>query len=1102
MTLKLAFIESGAISGTPYCRWHYRLSWDTPEAPVPDHYVVKPGDTLWAIAGRLLGNPRRWPEIWRLNKRLITNPDVIFPGQSLAIPGGVGLESEVALGFDSRIDIRDPGAPDKVLLSGHQKPPGSRLQFVTATLPTAPGTTAIDFFFAAPCAVDPSTHVSVFTSAGGSVGWQDLTFDTESGLPTLQGPAVAATTVPGPSSHTGTSGGASDDGTPTNHGGGAGSTGTDRVPLANFRGVLPYSSELFGVYQPLLGWRSALSQTRLSNATAQRFNTATRLLTGAADFTATKPMVSLEGPHAVDRTGTSIGQNLISHISKLGSNAIDTHEFSSLFGDSEGSALAAETQTVIRRLQLHDLDPPPSEPPEHPTASPLVAIRSAGSPTSALAVEHEAATATLLHFLGEAAPDVTRQLFRPTPAAWQRPLAGAIWFTDNHPAKTAFLSPIGILHRFREYFFELGSFLGPPVGHVWLSPGGTVELVEVNTRRTLVERTVEQSTETVQKTELSQTDKDELSDAIKTENANDTKLGITAQASGGVTGVWQASGTASFNLGVSRKDAQEQTHKRMREQSSKLSSEVRQNYKTTFRTVTETTDTSSRRYVLQNTTSRLVSYELSRKMRKVAVQVQDLGQQLCWQLYVDVPGNRLGLGEFVHETMVLTDPNSKPPDEPPPPPPIPKTFSSSVQFIDTTSHDSNPDVPYSPEEGRPDRGINTPVTGHASIIQFEFSFDAPAPPPNYVLAKIESISFKGEAAATTDGIPGPNPDPATNRFVFRLTKAHFHNQPSISFDVVLIYMPTQAAIDKVNKAAADAKTAYTDELAQKREQNFYQALRARLKLVGKVRSRPQDDLREEERSIIYRSIITHLYGNEAHWDDNDYHVASELIRYLFDIDSMLYFVAPDWWRPRQQSLVSKNSTGEIQPTIISNPPIGSYRPDYLITEESEPAPQGASLGWLIQLDGDAHRNAFLNSPWVKAVLPIRPGRERDAIAWLRRPEVAGTDGLEELYPFNADQDPPEYKGLTMEGVLLKIADSIAEEQRASLIPIPVGADSVNPEVALPAETVFSHGFDPLEGGIKFATDPKDAFKVFSQWIEVLPTDQVVATEYDLTGLKG
>jgi hypothetical protein len=880
------------------------------------------------------------------------------------------------------------------------------------------------------------------------------------------------------------------------------------VPLANPRGVLPYASELFGVYQPLLGWRSALSQARLSAATAQRFDTATRLVTNAANFTASKPILNLPAPLAVDRTGTSIGQGLTTHISNLGSNAVDTHEFSSLFTNFEGSALAAETQKVISGLQQRQLDAP-SEPPKRPTALPLAATRTPMLLTTAPDVQREAATATLLHFLGQAAPGVISQLFRPAPAAWQRALAGAIWFTDNHPAKTAFLSPLGILHRFREYFFELGSFLGPPVGHVWLSPGGTVELVEVNTRRTLVERTVEQSTETVQKTELSQTDKDELSDAIKTENANDTKLGITAQASGGVTGVWQASGSASFNLGVSRKEAQEQTHKRMREQSSKLSSEVRQNYKTTFRTVTETTDTSSRRYVLQNTTSRLVSYELSRKMRKVAVQVQDLGQQLCWQLYVDKPGDPLGLGEFVHEAMALTDPKSKPPDEPPPPPPIPKTFSSSVQFIDTTTHDSNPDVPYSPEEGRPDRGINKVISGHDSIIQFEFAFEAPVSPPNYVLTKIESISFKGEAAATTDGIPGPNPNPTTNRFVIRLTKAHFHNQPSIPFDVVLIYTPTQAAIDKVNKASADAKTAYNDELAQQKEEKFYQALRARLKLVGKVTARPQDDLREEERSIVYRAIITHLYGSEKGWENVDYHVASELIRYLFDVDSMLYFVAPDWWRPRQQSLVTTNSSGEIQPTIITDPPMGPFRPgyeprpnNYLITEETEPAPQGASLGWLIQLDGDVHRNAFLNSPWVKAVLPIRPGRERDAIAWLRRPEVADTDGLAELYPFNADQDPPEYKGLTIEGVLLKIADHIAEEQRASLIPVPVGPSSVNPEVALPTETVFSHGFDPLEGGIKFATDPKDAFKVFSQWIEVLPTDQVVATEYDLTGLKG
>ena len=53
------------------------------------------------------------------------------------------------------------------------------------------------------------------------------------------------------------------------------------------------------------------------------------------------------------------------------------------------------------------------------------------------------------------------------------------------------LSPVGFVHMFRQYFFDLGSFLGEPVEHIWLAPGTTIELVEVSTRTTRVERTVE-----------------------------------------------------------------------------------------------------------------------------------------------------------------------------------------------------------------------------------------------------------------------------------------------------------------------------------------------------------------------------------------------------------------------------------------------------------------------------------------------------------------------------------------------------------------------------------------------------------------------------------
>src|SRR5690606_26201655 len=83
---------------------------------------------------------------------------------------------------------------------------------------------------------------------------------------------------------------------------------------------------------------------------------------------------------------------------------------------------------------------------------------------------------------------------------------------------------------------------------------------------------------------------------------------------------------------------------------------------------------------------------------------------------------------------------------------------------------------------------------------------------------------------------------------------------------------------------------------------------------------------------------------------------------------------------------------------IANWSDGQRRLDnYYITAKSEPAPLGASLGWLLQLDGDDNRNRFLNAPWVRAVIPIRPGKEQAAINWLQKAEVEGSDGLEATY---------------------------------------------------------------------------------------------------------
>jgi hypothetical protein len=50
-------------------------------------HTVKPGDTLWDLAQLYLGDPFRWPEIYRLNTEKVKDPHWIFPDQVLLISG-------------------------------------------------------------------------------------------------------------------------------------------------------------------------------------------------------------------------------------------------------------------------------------------------------------------------------------------------------------------------------------------------------------------------------------------------------------------------------------------------------------------------------------------------------------------------------------------------------------------------------------------------------------------------------------------------------------------------------------------------------------------------------------------------------------------------------------------------------------------------------------------------------------------------------------------------------------------------------------------------------------------------------------------------------
>jgi LysM repeat protein len=54
-------------------------------------YVVKPNDCLWKIAGKpnVYADPFEWPLLFKANRDLIQDPDLIYAKQKLKVEGGL-----------------------------------------------------------------------------------------------------------------------------------------------------------------------------------------------------------------------------------------------------------------------------------------------------------------------------------------------------------------------------------------------------------------------------------------------------------------------------------------------------------------------------------------------------------------------------------------------------------------------------------------------------------------------------------------------------------------------------------------------------------------------------------------------------------------------------------------------------------------------------------------------------------------------------------------------------------------------------------------------------------------------------------------------------
>jgi hypothetical protein len=927
---------------------------------------------------------------------------------------------------------------------------------------------------------------------------------------------------------------------------------TDLTPYGS---VLPYASEMFGVYQPLLGWKSKRIQERVrqgyENDRQLALEKLTRQFVGlvevtrrddneldikiregalqagilrAYDSVVLRELAAALPPH--DQLSPSVWPQVITR------DRVD-HILQTDVVKAYSTAHAELIRAGGLRIER------PSHTREGSTESATTVIERQLRYESAVAgavlmLAQNKAHAALegvfyaTHDAAEQAQVLMRVLNQEDPAPGYLDLSNMDPQDLDH-IQSVVLSPIAVVHLFRQYFFELDTFLGTPEKHVWLSPGSSVELVEVHTRRTVVEKTLETALEIMTASEKTTTQQEEISEAVKEENQQDTKFGASVTAT-----YASVSATSSFDYASSQKEARETSHKRTRQQTDKLSSQIRRNFKSTFKTTTEVTDVSSTRHLLANTTDSLINYEMRRKMRQVGVQVQDIGTFLCWQCYVDDPGKELGLAKLIHIAKPAELGAIPHPEELPTLQPFADPREVTIPFISVNPEGADNEGEIYVNGVESDQNE---FNGDEERIQAVHRFDFVCPKADHELQSVEfdpagqPLDVSLVEFLARDGIGAA--------FNLNLDSVDFQGKNSITCKVILHWSPKAAANQAIEQKNRESLATHQARERAEYERAYVESVKDRVTMASKIARRPGDELREEERIVVYRRLIQEMLMKGVPLpDDRTRHVVAEVISSMFDVDKMLYFVAPEWWRPRlhrsrqqlpeqppmptspaltavldnvvRRALTSWTRAGSAPPASpLSSSTVGwggvddPNRDSYFITDESEPARFGSSLGWLLQLDGDNMRNAFLNAPWVKAVIPIRPGRELEAINWLKG--VEGMNGITDDVVYHASNpnerdlngDPTD--GQPMLDVLKNLALKIRKKHEEGLAPgkyhegievsDPALVDDENTVTSTPIDRVYEHGFYSLKDG--FRANVGDNYEIFDQWTEVLPTDQIV-----------
>ena len=499
------------------------------------------------------------------------------------------------------------------------------------------------------------------------------------------------------------------------------------------------------------------------------------------------------------------------------------------------------------------------------------------------------------------------------------------------------LSPIGIAHFYRQLYFNLDEGFGPIEHCFTIAPKESLEVVLSSTRRQIYEEIVEIGHEVISEQAIEERNMEEVSDKVSSMLQRDSSASMSMNGSYS-TPVWSVGASAQASMAVSSQRSRETTSKRLKDVTKRASERISKSYSIKTRDFEELTDSTLTRRVIKNDNEKPVNYALRRIFRRVRVKVQDLGPKAVWQLYLRNPGSGLAMSRFVHfrEAAPLAAPEI--------PPGVPPRPEGGIDSGSTSSGILLGEFYY----------VTVKITTTADRKITAVSIDS--------LTDLESNSKDDYAPSALNQYQwGSNWDEDAHTYTVNIAIVP-GDSASVTVGYTYSWEPSQDVLDEWEVKRKQAVA----ELEEQHLIEQYERNKALITERSKIRARPANELRREERYEVMNRMISHLFGGG---DDPSEPTPLEIETFhrYFDIEGIFITTHPSWWKPR------------FQPVGVLN-----GRPAYEITAESEYAKLGSSLGWKIQLDGDNRRNEFINSPWLRVCLPIRENREDEAVKWLAK----------------------------------------------------------------------------------------------------------------------